>query len=167
MVNQQVLAGNWNEVSGKIKQKWGQLSDDDLQTFSGNVDQLIGKIQRKTGESRAAIEDFLGEVAEGTSRTAEAARERIQAGAAQVAQTARQGYDALRHGYDEAERTIQARPAQSVAIAFGLGAVVGFGLACLLRETPRESRVARGREAAEHFGRQMWDAMSHMMPNRS
>ena len=43
MVNQQVLTGKWNEVSGKLKEKWGKLSDDDLRGFNGNVEQLVGK----------------------------------------------------------------------------------------------------------------------------
>ena len=35
MVNQETLSGHWNEVRGKLKQKWGQLSDDDLQRVQG------------------------------------------------------------------------------------------------------------------------------------
>ena len=77
MVNQQVLAGKWNEVSGKIKEKWGKLSDDDLRTFNGNVDQLVGQIQRKTGETRQVIEEFLGEVADETSAAAAALRDKV------------------------------------------------------------------------------------------
>ena len=38
MINQQVLQGNWNELKGKIRSKWGQLTNDDLQNFDGNVD---------------------------------------------------------------------------------------------------------------------------------
>ena len=53
MVNEQVLSGKWNEISGKIREKWGQLTDDDMQTFHGNATQLVGLIQRKTGEARA------------------------------------------------------------------------------------------------------------------
>src|SRR5262245_7846004 len=56
MVNQQTLQGNWNEIKGKLRSKWGQLTNDDLQTAHGNVDQLIGLIQRKTGEARSSIE---------------------------------------------------------------------------------------------------------------
>jgi len=166
MVNQQTLAGKWNEVSGKLKEKWGELSDDDLSAFSGNVDQLVGKIQRKTGESREAIEDFLGEVAQQTSDTASRLRDKVQEGAANAAETARQGYETLRHGYTEAERTVQARPAQSVAMAFGLGIAAGIGLALLFRERPGEPSLGRGRAAAEQFGRQMLDALSNIVPRR-
>jgi uncharacterized protein YjbJ (UPF0337 family) len=55
VLNQQVLQGNWNEIRGKLREKWGELTNDDVQSFNGNVDQLIGSIQRKTGESRESI----------------------------------------------------------------------------------------------------------------
>ena len=78
MINAQELQGQWNQVRGKVREKWGQLSDDDLTIQGGNVDQLIGKIQQKTGEGREAIEKFLGSLtssgASTVSQVAEAAR---------------------------------------------------------------------------------------------
>jgi len=74
MVNQQVLQGNWNEIKGKIRSKWGQLTNDDVQNFDGNVDRLMGLIQRKTGEGRESVERFLNEVtASGSSAVGQAA----------------------------------------------------------------------------------------------
>lgn len=166
MVNQQVLAGRWNEVSGKLKQKWGRLTDDDLRAFSVNVDQLVGQIQRKTGESREAIEEFLGEVAEEASSAAAHVRDRVRDTAESAADTARQGYEALRHGYAEAERTVARRPARSMAIAFGLGMVAGIGVALLFRDRPSESKLARGRAATEHLGRQVLGGLASLMPHR-
>jgi uncharacterized protein YjbJ (UPF0337 family) len=61
MVNAQALQGQWNQVRGELKKKWGQLTDDDLRFTNGNIDQLIGKIQQRTGEARDAIEQFLTE----------------------------------------------------------------------------------------------------------
>jgi len=46
MVNAQVLQGQWNQVRGELKKKWGQLTDDDLRFNNGNIDQLVGKIQQ-------------------------------------------------------------------------------------------------------------------------
>ena len=51
MVNTQEIQGSWNRIKGQVKEKWGNLTDDDLQIQGGNLDQLIGKIQKKTGES--------------------------------------------------------------------------------------------------------------------
>ncbi len=77
MINQQVLAGHWNEVRGKLKEKWAELTDDDLLNFSGDVDQLIGRIQQKTGETREAIEAYLDTLAEQGASLAAAARDKM------------------------------------------------------------------------------------------
>jgi hypothetical protein len=44
MSTQEKVMGNWNQVKGKVKQKWGQLTDDELSEVEGNVDQLIGLV---------------------------------------------------------------------------------------------------------------------------
>ena len=67
MINQTTLKGNWNEIKGKLRSHWGQLSNDDIQAFNGNVDQLVGLIERKTGETRAAVEDYLDQLTENGS----------------------------------------------------------------------------------------------------
>ena len=64
MINAQQLQGHWNEVRGKIRRKWGQLSNDDLAEFRGNVDELVGTIQRKTGVARAQVESYLSSLSE-------------------------------------------------------------------------------------------------------
>ena len=48
--------GDWNIIKGKLKQKWGKLTDDDLQYVDGKNDELLGRIQKRTGETREAIE---------------------------------------------------------------------------------------------------------------
>jgi uncharacterized protein YjbJ (UPF0337 family) len=169
MVNQQVLAGHWNEVRGKLKEKWGKLTDDDLRTFNGNVDQLVGRIQQRTGETREAVERFLGEVADEGSNYISSARDRlqdvagqvrdrIQEGAGQVADEMRQRYGDLREGYREAERIVQERPGQAMALAFGAGVLAGLGVALLLRDRDR------GRAATEQIGRNVLDALTSMLP---
>jgi uncharacterized protein YjbJ (UPF0337 family) len=50
------IKGDWNITKGKLKQKWAQLTDDDLHYAEGKVDELLGRIQQRTGETRAAIE---------------------------------------------------------------------------------------------------------------
>lgn len=137
MVSQQVLKGNWNEISGKIHSKWGQLSNDEMQQYKGDVTQLVGYIQRKTGEAKDRIESFLnnlGDDAEGllgkassaASHMASQAYETAKGGAQAVADTAVSGYHA-------AERIVQERPAISVAAAFGCGILTGICLTLLLR----------------------------------
>jgi len=56
------MKGNWNEVKGKLKQKYGQLTDDDLMFADGKEDELLGRLQKKLGrtkdELRAEIESM-------------------------------------------------------------------------------------------------------------
>ena len=56
------IKGSWNEVKGKLKQKYGQLTDDDLMFADGKEDELLGRLQKRLGrikdELRAEIEDM-------------------------------------------------------------------------------------------------------------
>ena len=148
MVNEQTLQGNWNEIKGKLRNKWGQLTNDDLQQAQGNTEQLIGLIQRKMGEARGAVEKFLTDLTSGggstVSQAAETAREyaqqameTVQQRSQQAAEQFRQQYstaaDSVRHGYEEAETMIRERPAESAAVCFGVGMLVGVILGLTLR----------------------------------
>ena len=55
------LKGNWNELKGKLKQKYAQLTDDDLTYAEGKQEELLGRIQKRTGETREAIEKAVKE----------------------------------------------------------------------------------------------------------
>jgi uncharacterized protein YjbJ (UPF0337 family) len=56
------IEGNWTEWKGKIKEKWGQLTDDDLEQAAGRRDQLIGTLQRRYGYERDRAERELDEL---------------------------------------------------------------------------------------------------------
>jgi len=53
------LKGNWNQIKGKLKQQYGDLTDDDLTYTEGKEDELIGKIQKKTGQSKEEVQKFI------------------------------------------------------------------------------------------------------------
>ncbi len=53
------INGNWNVIKGKIKQKYGELTDDDFKQGEGNTDELIGRIQKKTGEAKEKIKEWI------------------------------------------------------------------------------------------------------------
>lgn len=53
------LKGNWNELKGKMKQKYGELTDDDLTYTEGKEDELLGKLQKKLGKSKDEIKKEL------------------------------------------------------------------------------------------------------------
>jgi uncharacterized protein YjbJ (UPF0337 family) len=49
------LAGNWKQFGGKIKEKWGQFTDDDLTAINGRRDQLEGKLQERYGWAKDQV----------------------------------------------------------------------------------------------------------------
>ena len=53
------IKGDWNITKGKLKQKWGKLTDDDLQYVEGKQDELFGRIQKATGETLEAIQKAI------------------------------------------------------------------------------------------------------------
>ena len=58
------MKGNWNLIKGKLKQKYGQLTDDDLAYVEGKEEEILGKIQKRTGETRAKIIDTIDRIAD-------------------------------------------------------------------------------------------------------
>jgi len=57
-----ILKGNWDIVKGKVKEHWGNLTDDDLKEIGGKKDQLIGKLEKQYGhtkdEAQKLVEEF-------------------------------------------------------------------------------------------------------------
>lgn len=49
------LKGNWNQLKGKLKQEYGDLTDDDLMYVEGKEDELLGRIQTKVGETKESL----------------------------------------------------------------------------------------------------------------
>ncbi len=61
-MNELTLKGNWNEVKGKLKQKYGQLTDDDLTFAEGKEDELLGRLQKKLGRTKEEVRRELSEI---------------------------------------------------------------------------------------------------------
>ena len=51
-----LLKGQWNELKGRVKERWGELTNDDLDRIEGRRDQLVGAIQQQYGRSRDEVE---------------------------------------------------------------------------------------------------------------
>jgi uncharacterized protein YjbJ (UPF0337 family) len=60
-MNSDQIQGNWKQMSGKIKEQWGKLTDDDLTTIAGKRDQLVGRIQERYGIKKEEAEKQLDE----------------------------------------------------------------------------------------------------------
>ena len=61
-MNWDVVKGNWKQFTGKVKQKWGKLTDDDLTAIGGKRDELVGRLQKHYGyakdEAERELDDF-------------------------------------------------------------------------------------------------------------
>jgi uncharacterized protein YjbJ (UPF0337 family) len=55
-MNKDQADGNWKQFKGKVKEKWGKLTDDDLTVIEGKREQLVGKIQERYGYQKEAAE---------------------------------------------------------------------------------------------------------------
>jgi len=60
-MNEDKIQGQWKQLSGKLKAKWGKLTDDDLTVIEGNREYLVGKIQERYGMAREEVEKQLKE----------------------------------------------------------------------------------------------------------
>lgn len=58
-MNKLQIKGNWHQVKGNLKQKYAQLTDDDLLYVEGKEEELLGRLQEKTGETKEALSDFM------------------------------------------------------------------------------------------------------------
>jgi uncharacterized protein YjbJ (UPF0337 family) len=55
-MNREQFEGNWHQLKGKIKEKWGKLTDDDIATINGKYEQFLGKLMQKYGYSKEQAE---------------------------------------------------------------------------------------------------------------
>lgn len=130
MLTQEEIKGNWKQLKGKLKERWGQLTDNDLTTFNGNVDQLVGTIQHRTGKTRNEIENELEDILAAGGSMMERVKETAKNVGHAVSEKATAAYETVsegvRDGYEATEKVIQEHPGKSMAVAFGVGLVSGI-----------------------------------------
>jgi uncharacterized protein YjbJ (UPF0337 family) len=147
-MNQQTVSGNWLQLRGKIREEWGNLTNDELDTARGSMEQLVGMIEQKTGETRDVIEKKLDQFHQGTGDTAESVADAVRQYGALAAETA-QSYanaasETLMHssdqvkegvveGYRQTEAMVKARPFESLAATFGAGLIAGVVIGILVK----------------------------------
>ncbi|MBB3204692.1 uncharacterized protein YjbJ (UPF0337 family) [Rhodopirellula rubra] len=134
MTNREEIKGHWNEVKGRLKEHWGQLTDDDLSQAECNAEQLVGVVQQKTGATRREIENFIdglynGSVSDQAAETVQHyadAAHRLADDASRYARVQADRIAACSSDYSQrVAHTVRTRPAESMAIAFGLGIAAG------------------------------------------
>jgi uncharacterized protein YjbJ (UPF0337 family) len=161
MTTHEVSRAHWNRIIGKAKERWGQLTDDELLEAKGDMQQLTGLIEQKTGETRETIEQFFDDVVSGRPTEVEGTVRRYAREAQHRLQDAGQYVsDSARTGYRETERAIATHPMESTAIAFAAGLGVGFVLGLSLYAAMRGPEPTY----SQRYGRQLHDMWAKMMP---
>ncbi|MCD0466274.1 CsbD family protein [Flavobacterium sp. ENC] len=61
-MNTTEIKGNWNEIKGKLKQKYADLTDDDLLHEEGKEDEMYGRLQQKLGKTKEEFKQMLSEL---------------------------------------------------------------------------------------------------------
>jgi uncharacterized protein YjbJ (UPF0337 family) len=56
------IKGNWKEISGKLKQKYANLTDDDMLYKEGKEDELMGRLQKKIGTTKDGLRDLIAKL---------------------------------------------------------------------------------------------------------
>jgi uncharacterized protein YjbJ (UPF0337 family) len=71
VMNSEQIEGKWKQFSGKVREKWGKLTDSDIQVINGKREQLVGKIQERYGlakeEAQRQVDDFFKSIPEDTN----------------------------------------------------------------------------------------------------
>lgn len=60
-MNWNQIEGNWKNFKGKVREQWGELTDDEIDQIEGNRQQLAGKLQEKYGKSKEQVEEEINE----------------------------------------------------------------------------------------------------------
>jgi len=127
------LEGDWKQLKGRAKERWGKLTDDDLTAISGRRAQLEGKIEERygyaKGQARKEIEDWYRSTDSHLADEIDNIRTELQSLASSVGRIANKQIDRAQVRATEAARDVEAaitrNPLTAIAIAVGLGFLFG------------------------------------------
>jgi uncharacterized protein YjbJ (UPF0337 family) len=136
-LNTQTLDNHWQEIIGKLHERWGALNEEDLRNSRGNVDQLVGTIQRRTGETKDTVQHFLEEIAQTYSGRTQQAADAIRQFAGRAAESmqgaSEQASEAMRTSMKQSRDMVRQHPMESILACFGAGVVTGVVVGLLFR----------------------------------
>ena len=135
------VEGNWKQIKGRAKERWGKLTDDDLTAIAGRRDQLEGMIQERYGyakeRARKEIEDWTSSIESSLEEQIAALRSGIQNLSSTVERIAEEQFPRARstaeEALHEADEVFKRNPILVISIALGLGFLIGM----LTRRQPR------------------------------
>jgi uncharacterized protein YjbJ (UPF0337 family) len=64
-MNWNQIEGSWKQLKGQVREKWGKLTDDDLEAIAGKKDQLAGKLQSHYGHKKEEVEQEIDDFVSG------------------------------------------------------------------------------------------------------
>ena len=131
------IDGSWNQIKGKLRQQFGQLTDDDVSFVEGKGDELLGRLQSKLGMGADQLNDLLNELKdelsaaganghEGVASLKAAAgrlADNIKGQAGDVYEQTRQKARTL---HEDAEEYVRRNPRQALLTAIAAGFVAGL-----------------------------------------
>jgi uncharacterized protein YjbJ (UPF0337 family) len=128
---------NWDSLKGKILERWHELSNDELIDVEGHFDELVSLIEEKTGEARKKIKRTIDELSEqyggAFAHVKQAARDYAGQTNEAVHEAADRVREQARERYERANEVVRRRPAETVAVAFGTGLLVGLVIGLISR----------------------------------
>jgi uncharacterized protein YjbJ (UPF0337 family) len=127
------VEGNWKQMRGRVKERWGNLTDEDLTVIAGRRDQLEGMIQERYGyareRARREIEDWCRSIESNLAEEIESLRSGIQSLVSLVDRVAKEQFPHARArttaALNEAEEAVKRNPISALAIALSLGFLIG------------------------------------------
>jgi uncharacterized protein YjbJ (UPF0337 family) len=87
------ITGNWDDIKGKLKQQYAQLTDEDLTYAEGKGDELLGKLQEKLGKGKAEVTKIINDLVGKGENLADKAKDAVSEGADKAKDTANKGAD--------------------------------------------------------------------------
>jgi len=136
-LNSQTWESHWQEIMGKLREKWEWLNEQDLEKARGDIQQLVKIIHQRTGESREAVQELLDALVSNYSDTVQQAAEAIRSYAGQAAESVQEATDyaseSVRSGVRESREMVRRHPMESLLTCFGVGILTGILAGALIR----------------------------------
>ena len=151
-MNKFTFDSSWNQMKGKLQQKYAQLTDDDLAFAEGKGEELLGRLQEKLGVSKTELHAALNEIRDSLDETAGGVREKLEQARAKAAEMAgdlktkasevagevreaathkagevyEQARQRARTVHEDAEEYVRQKPREALFTALAAGFVVGL-----------------------------------------
>lgn len=117
-MNEEIFKDDFKKIRGAIQQRWGDITDQDIEELKGQKDKLVGLIQEKYGEKKENIEEFLNKIVGQSGASMQDVLEPIF-------QTKGQVVDYTQRATQYLQREIKENPLSSLFIGIAVGFIIG------------------------------------------